>query len=656
MKKVSIVFANEYNMDAMLTLKKSLEDIFEDYVEFKLCFADQFTEDTVLRDDACLMASEVEFEFLRHHVSDYTSIFTLERCLAKGALSDIMKLPAGTDVLVVNDGYDSSREVISNLTMLNVGHINMTPMKFALRHSHEYDNFHVAITPGCAEYVPAHINHIIDIGIRKISFSTIYSLIRFLNLDINKINRNLFRYIQTLTEPNTSSMDDYIFGYLKGELLDHFSANSDKATLLVDSRLRPVFASKQALSLFHESKTQNIRVQDVLDVKKLKEDESVILKIDDVNWCCDKYTFSILNDTIGYLLFFQSETERENASQQHKKKGHVAKYYFKDIIRNSPKMDELITKMKKIAPTDLTVMIRGESGTGKELLAHSIHNASMRSQKPFVAINCAALPETLLESELFGYMPGSFTGAEKKGKVGLFEQANHGTIFLDEIGDITPKLQTQLLRVLQEKQIMRVGGDRLIDIDVRLITATNKDLESAIEKGEFRQDLFFRLNVLSFQIPPLRERQEDIPLLMEYYLGDAAKRLPPEDMQILQNYSWPGNVRELGNIAQYYGALSTLPDYIYKDALSLTGEKREKLDSERELERTVLRLIAANTSSSHGIGRGAMLQILKERNVSVSDIHLRKILARLEGMDYLEIGKGRGGTRITEKGRDFLNS
>ena len=655
MKSVGIVFANKYNMDSMLYLKKSLENIFENYIEFKLYYADDFEEDTVLHDDAYLMPSEVTFEFLRHHVSDYTSIFALERGLPKEALKEIMKLPEGTDVLIVNDGYESSCEFISNLSLLNVGHINMTPMNYFLRNSHEYDNFTVAITPGCPEYVPAHIEHIIDIGIRKISFTTIYTLMRFLDLDVKVVNRNLFRHIQTLSEPNTDYHDNYIFSYLKGEMLDYISAHNEKAILLIDSRLRPVFANKRALSLFHASETHNVRVQEVLNLDLLKEDESVILTIDEIDWCCDKFTFSILDDTIGFLLFFQPESETENANRQNRKKGYNAKYHFRDIIRVSPTMDNLIAKIKKISPTDLTVLLRGESGAGKELLAHSIHNASLRSKHPFVAINCAALPESLLESELFGYMPGAFTGAREKGKIGLFEQANHGTIFLDEIGDITPKLQSQLLRVIQEKQIMRLGGDRLIDIDVRLITATNKNLEAAIQNGEFRQDLYFRLNVLSFQVPPLRERREDILLLMEYFLGPSWRGLSTAETQILQSYNWPGNVRELENVAQYYRALSSLPDYIYSDAFTLDSDKASKAAQENQLEQAILKLIAVNTSPSHGIGRSSMLQTLKDKNIAISDIHLRKLLSELEYRGLLEISKGRGGTRITPEGLEFLN-
>ncbi|MFR8040371.1 MAG: sigma 54-interacting transcriptional regulator, partial [Anaerovoracaceae bacterium] len=188
----------------------------------------------------------------------------------------------------------------------------------------------------------------------------------------------------------------------------------------------------------------------------------------------------------------------------------------------------------------------------KELFAQSIHNYSSRKDMPFIGVNCAAIPETLLESELFGYEEGAFTGASKKGKIGYFEQANRGTIFLDEIGDISPALQARLLRVLQERQIMRIGSDRIIDVDVRIIAATNKDLIKEVEKGRFRGDLYYRLNALQIMIPPLRERKEDILLLFKEFMKEDYLRVGRREKELLENYQWPGNVRELENCALYY--------------------------------------------------------------------------------------------------------
>ena len=226
---------------------------------------------------------------------------------------------------------------------------------------------------------------------------------------------------------------------------------------------------------------------------------------------------------------------------------------FNNIIARSPRMLEIFDTIRKIADYKTTVLITGESGSGKELIARAIHFNSPRANKPFVAINCSAIPETLLESELFGYVKGSFTGAAKD-KRGLFEEADGGTLFLDEVGDLPVPLQVKLLRAIQEEEIRRVGDTKTIKIDCRLITATLKDLADAIKKGQFREDLYYRLNVLPIHLPPLRERKEDIPLLVDHFLvrlseemGKKVEKLSAECHQALADYSWPGNVRELEN-------------------------------------------------------------------------------------------------------------
>ena len=228
-------------------------------------------------------------------------------------------------------------------------------------------------------------------------------------------------------------------------------------------------------------------------------------------------------------------------------------YSFQDIISKNARMQEIFQLIRDVSSLRSTVLIQGDSGTGKELIARAIHNAGDRSSKPFVGVSCAALAETLLESELFGHEKGSFTGAtaQKKGK---FELADQGTLFLDEIGDISPKLQRDLLRVLQEKTFYRVGGSEEIAVDVRVIAATNVDLERAVQDGSFREDLYYRLNVITIKIPPLRERIEDIPLLVHHFiedvsheLGKEVQEITDEAMKMLMDHPWPGNVRELRN-------------------------------------------------------------------------------------------------------------
>jgi len=224
---------------------------------------------------------------------------------------------------------------------------------------------------------------------------------------------------------------------------------------------------------------------------------------------------------------------------------------FENFIGKSEPMQRIFSLIRQVADTKSTVLITGESGTGKELVARALHAQGSRNAHPFVTVNCGALPETLLESELFGYMKGSFTGAVAN-KQGLFETANGGTIFLDEISTMTPALQVKLLRVLQEREFKRVGGTADIKVDVRVIAATNRELLADVNKGLFREDLYYRLNVILITVPPLRERKDDIPYLVEYFLGRSApgkkaKKITPEAMKLLLNYRWPGNVRELEN-------------------------------------------------------------------------------------------------------------
>ena len=234
-----------------------------------------------------------------------------------------------------------------------------------------------------------------------------------------------------------------------------------------------------------------------------------------------------------------------------------ARHFFPGIIGESMAMRGLLSLMKKVSPTDSTVLILGESGTGKELVATGIHENSERKDKPFIKLNCAAIPEELLESELFGHEKGAFTGATHF-KPGKFDMANGGTIFLDEIGDMPHNLQSKILRVLQEQEFYRVGGSRTIKVDVRIIASTNKNLEKMVREGTFRDDLFYRLNVFTLHLPPLRERKEDIPLLVDYLLQNTPKKVAISSMalQMLLAFSWPGNIRELKNTIESASVLA----------------------------------------------------------------------------------------------------
>lgn len=254
----------------------------------------------------------------------------------------------------------------------------------------------------------------------------------------------------------------------------------------------------------------------------------------------------------------------QKTRQELTNRGRVAKYSFTDIETRSAQMQRSLEEAKRFACFDSTILIQGETGVGKEYFAHAIHQAGSRRKGPFVVVNCAAIPENILESELFGYSEGAFTGAKKGGKMGLFEQAHGGTIFLDEIGEMSEPLQTRLLRVLQEHEVYRLGDDRIIPIDIRVIAATNRDLQRMVRERKFREDLYYRLDVLTLEIPPLRERREDIAYFVRRFIREfsaqyrtAVDRVDPQAMEMLTDYEWPGNIRELHNVVGRLTALST---------------------------------------------------------------------------------------------------
>ena len=296
-----------------------------------------------------------------------------------------------------------------------------------------------------------------------------------------------------------------------------------------------------------------------------RDDLGQVIKINNNQLLCNKVPLIVNDKVAGAVATFQdiSRIQQMEAKirQEIYASGHVASFTFDDIVGISPAITGTIHMAKEFAQTESAVLLLGETGTGKEVFAQSIHSYSRRAKGPFVAINCAALPSQILESELFGYVGGAFTGANREGKPGLFEVAHRGTILLDEIAEMDYITQGKLLRVLQEKKVVRLGSDRVIPIDVRLIAATNKNLKHLVAENQFRADLYYRLNVLRLRLPPLRERSLDIPLyaqtFLEEYAIEANRQLifSPEALELLARYPWPGNVRELRNIIERIAAV-----------------------------------------------------------------------------------------------------
>jgi len=362
------------------------------------------------------------------------------------------------------------------------------------------------------------------------------------------------------------------------ELLRTIINSSTDGILAVDERTRITILNPVAEEVFHLRAEEALgrKVGDVIPGTRLplivargEAEIGEIQKIGSRVIATKRVPIKLNEKVVGAIANFQDVTQLQRYEQSVRQKlyakGLVAKFTLEQVIGTCPVMEEIKKWVRQYAGTDSTVLITGESGTGKELLAQSIHNLGKRSGGPFVAVNCAALPENLLESELFGYEEGAFTGAKKGGKAGLCELAHGGTLLLDEVGEMPLALQARLLRVLQEKEVMRLGGDRVIPVDVRIIAATNQNLLQLIQERRFRNDLYYRLDILRLHVPPLRERKEDIPMLIRYFLHKHSM-LKPHLVDIseaaidrLKQCQWPGNVRELANILERTILLSEGP-------------------------------------------------------------------------------------------------
>lgn len=353
-------------------------------------------------------------------------------------------------------------------------------------------------------------------------------------------------------------------------------ASINDGIISLDEKKRILLFNHTAEKIFNKNKYEVIgrplydilpNMNPILDkCQNIKEYSEEIFSIGDKKIIIESILINENSDNPETMLILQDITKinllESTIRQKLKTKRMEAKYNFNDIITKSSILKNTIENAKKYAATDETILITGETGTGKELFAHSIHNYSKRSNEAFIAINCSAIPEHLLESELFGYEEGSFTGAKKGGKSGLFESAHGGTIFLDEINSLAFNFQSKILRIIQDKEVLRVGSDKIISIDVRVLAATNKNLIKEVEKNLFRDDLFYRISTLNISIPSLRERKDDIPLLANHFIklysnkyNKQVKTLSNKQCEILINYTWHGNIRELENTIKRYVVL-----------------------------------------------------------------------------------------------------
>lgn len=469
--------------------------------------------------------------------------------------------------------------------------------------------------------------------------------------------RGMIALFQEITELEQMAKELQTVKNLK-QTLDTAIDHAYDGILMIDENSKVTMVSPLLLDLFNLKKVQVLHksIDQVLPQLNLstvfetgEAELSDFMEINGIKYIVNRIPIKQEGEIIGALgkvmfrqlnqvseLFKKFEKAEKKAAfyQKQLQQSESSRFTWDQIISNDPYVEKLKKSATKASKGRSTILIRGESGTGKELFAHAIHNSSARRDNNFIIVNCAAIPEHLLESEFFGYEDGAFTGARHKGKIGKFDLANGGTLFLDEIGDMSLALQAKLLRVLQEREFYRVGGTVRIHVDVRIIAATNRPLETMVEKGEFREDLYYRLNVISLHIPPLRERKQDIHLLTEVLmenlnrmLGTSITGMKEQIQNILINYDWPGNVRELKNVLERamtfaeHGKIQVedLPEYIVDKVENSVPGNNSTIKMADSEERSVIEkaLFAASGNKTKaaellGISRSGLYEKLKK--------------------------------------------
>ncbi|HUX40670.1 MAG TPA: sigma 54-interacting transcriptional regulator [Rectinemataceae bacterium] len=673
MKSIAIVTDNPKS-SLWSFLRSNIELVLSDFVEINSRFLDDIPAGQSVDDDVILVTTKEKALDIRNRTRDAKKIIVVHRTIKKSEIYRICSIPPGTKVLVVNDTAEMTLEMVSLLFKLGIDHLDLVPFDPQVY----CEDIRIAITPGEPKYVPGHIETIIDTGHRFVDISTFIQIIDMLKLTEREVHERLLKYSESII-PLESGIDaQYRALFIKNQEFDAILNLTHEGVLLIDKE-GVVSLHNRALSVMLEAKSdmKGKKLADfiqgpllsILDQTRL---DNELVRYRDHSFVVTSRIIENFGEKSGTYFNFRDVTYinqlEQSLDRRLQERGFLSKYTFADIRTESPLMRDSLDLARKIARSELPVLISGESGTGKELMAHALHSASDRHTRPFVAFNCAAVPESLVESELFGYEAGSFTGALKNGKVGLFEQANNGSIFLDEIGDMPYLLQSRLLRVLQERQVMRVGSQKITAVNIRVIAATNQDLGKKLRAGQFREDLFYRLNVLPLPLPSLRERQEDILFLLRQFLGEHGKnglRIKPEAEVALLAYAWPGNIRELWNVAAYAAFIATdelgiacLPGYIVENPFKgdRTDEIGEGLYSPIPDPEAVAVLGAlAELDAGQGIGRASLQGLLQSRGTILTEAKIRRSLELLNEAKYVESCVGRHGSCITRRGADLVN-
>lgn len=631
----------------------------------------------LIKEDLAVISCMRALPLLKNFIPLSTPTIITRRTLSLNAIDKLMELPAGTNALLVTKNTIGITEFTETIQEIGISHITLYSFL-----THDYQTCSTIKTVLLAdepEQIPSWASNIIDLGVREIELASLIEIANELNYHLNvsyPISTSFIQEIVARSERLIQTLKAVEYLHYQ---LDVVLNNVHDGLIVVNADFSIRFINNIARKFLGIGAKEVVGVsfhQLFPDFKKaVRPDHSLAPGENLVHLKNRSFHISLQpikdssNNLISSVIMLRDATEviqmEKEVREGLKTLGHIAKYSFSDIIGESPAIVETIDNARKLAASDLNVFICGENGVGKELFAHSIHNASPRSKGPFIAANCAAFPPALLESELFGYEDGAFTGAKKGGKPGLIEQANGGTIFLDEIGDIPLEAQSRLLRIIQEKEIMRVGSTRIISVDVRIIVATNKNARDLIEKGAFRQDLFYRLFVAPLNIPPLRKRPEDIPLLLNYFMNNNHVDKQLLDQQLLEQlirYPWPGNIRELQSLIQYASVIGESPPS-FKNAIlnriSVVENPSAAIPvnlvlDDLPLYATILSILCEAKKWNMHVGRGMLVKQLLSRNIPISEQSLRNKMAKLKKVNFITSGKGRQGTQITAQGEMFL--
>lgn len=605
-------------------------------------------------------------------------LFIANRSIDFNKLEILFELPEGTDCLLVSNAEDVAYESVAMLERLGFDYLHFTAYSPDMNEPPDITGIDIAITHGLVDLVPGDMDRVLDLGNRSLDLSTLFEIAKVLGQTLHQANHMTMDYVRNFVrigrELATASKNEHnINSYLEA-VLDAAQEgiifvstegnitlfNQEASTILgIDSQVALDKPCTEVLSDFP--------IEQVIKTKEPMPRQTI--QIQGLHLVTTMIPLLLDGTFSGVIVTFQDVTHVQRMEQEIRKKktesGLTTKYTFADNAGDSRLMTQTRHIAKKLARSEYTVLITGESGTGKEIFAQSIHEHSSRRNGPFVAVNFAGITQSLAESELFGYAEGAFTGAMRGGKLGLFELAQNGTIFLDEIGDAPLKIQAAILRVLQERQVMRVGGSKIVPTNVRVIAATNKHLEHMIREGTFREDLFYRLNQLPLEIPPLRERKEDIPALIDYFLEQKhiQMRFSPEIMEKLSAYRWPGNVRELESLITY---LSVIVDGTEPTLDDLPGHIKEGNIDDAELDRIVnllknagdaqvfkevLQCLSLNQVQHAGIGRKSLKSMM---TIPISESQLRTRLDVLKNCSCIQTGVKKQGTKITQLGMHVL--